>query len=869
MPAGTLALDGMTLVAGMPRAEALVAQVTADPLAGVTAGVLSPGGCGKTVLLDSLRDVYRAAGVDVLGREALTQPVERPSATTVLMLDDAHALSAAELSRAHELIRIGTSTVLAFRPWPRTPELIDAATLVRRFGPLLVLGYLEPGQTARRAAAHRGTLPSADLVAYLQRVTAGHPVLVDLVLDVLADEAGGDRAPAGTTRSMVDRAEHLLPALDDVCVRLLHAVAVGADLDTEVLSGLLEVPGESVREIVDRARATGLLLGSGGVAPLIGQALRSAVPKDVTARVQSSLLSLQHDRGRDVVDLATTMVSAGTRGNRLASVLVNAANRELSIDPRRSLELYEQAIAAGTEPSAVAVRRAYASALVGEFDAAARLTDSVLADAESTDLAAAVDVSATVAAHRGDLGRAAELYSWLGPHRMQGGAAFAVLAMIGTGGRESAARMMGTLDQTTAPTAVASATRAMAAGVWESVTGSPSVALATLGRGAALFESSASRAVLLPDSPSALTALLAIHCGHLDTAEWAVTRAADLGLGGPTLRTRHLLLRGWVAMLQGSYQQARTWRDAAAAGLGPAGWAAASPRDQLLRWGLDIGVARRTSDVRGLVSTWSQIREVVLRHPVDLYSLLPVAEFAIAAARLRESERMSGMLDEARALLAGLGDPITWSAPLHWAGVQAGVLLDSPATLKEHAEALVAASRTHAVAGAMATATKGWVDVLGRKTDVDQLQRAARGLAGIGLAWDASRLLAQAAARTSDRRAATVLLQAARAMVGGTDANPTAAPAADGELSDPNTSEPAQAARPAAVGRLGLSERELEVAALLIENLTYRDIGQRLYISPKTVEHHVARIKQRVGATQRSEMLQELRGLLDTPSDRR
>ena len=97
-------------------------------------------------------------------------------------------------------------------------------------------------------------------------------------------------------------------------------------------------------------------------------------------------------------------------------------------------------------------------------------------------------------------------------------------------------------------------------------------------------------------------------------------------------------------------------------------------------------------------------------------------------------------------------------------------------------------------------------------------------------------------------------------MVGGTDANATAAPATAGEQPDRDTA--GQGARPAAVGRLGLSERELEVAALLIENLTYRDIGQRLFISPKTVEHHVARIKQRVGAAGRSEMLQELRGLL-------
>ena len=330
---------------------------------------------------------------------------------------------------------------------------------------------------------------------------------------------------------------------------------------------------------------------------------------------------------------------------------------------------------------------------------------------------------------------------------MQGGAAFAALAMIGTGARESAARIMQALDQDTAPTAVASATRAMAAGIWESITGSPSVALATLSRGAALFESSAPRAVLLPDSPSALTALLAIHCGHLDTAEWAVTRAVELELGGPTCGTRHLLLRGWVAMLQGAYQQARTWRDEAAAGLGPAGWAAASPRDQLLRWGLDIGLARRTSDVPGLVSTWSQVREVVLRHPVDLSSPASGGRVRGRGRGLRESERMSAMLDEARALLAGLGDPITWSAPLHWAGVQAARPAGQPGDAqgaRGGAGRRVPHQRRRGRAGAGDAEDGSYV--LGGKTDVDHLQRSRarpdRHRTGTG----PLRLLAQAAA---------------------------------------------------------------------------------------------------------------------------
>ncbi len=49
----------------------------------------------------------------------------------------------------------------------------------------------------------------------------------------------------------------------------------------------------------------------------------------------------------------------------------------------------------------------------------------------------------------------------------------------------------------------------------------------------------------------------------------------------------------------------------------------------------------------------------------------------------------------------------------------------------------------------------------------------------------------------------------------------------------------------------------------MLEGLTYREIGARLYISAKTVEHHVARMRQRLGATNRSEFFAYLRALVD------
>jgi DNA-binding NarL/FixJ family response regulator len=50
-----------------------------------------------------------------------------------------------------------------------------------------------------------------------------------------------------------------------------------------------------------------------------------------------------------------------------------------------------------------------------------------------------------------------------------------------------------------------------------------------------------------------------------------------------------------------------------------------------------------------------------------------------------------------------------------------------------------------------------------------------------------------------------------------------------------------------------LTRRELEVLALIGEGLSNRQIADRLYITPKTAEHHVASILAKTGLSRRSE----------------
>jgi DNA-binding NarL/FixJ family response regulator len=51
----------------------------------------------------------------------------------------------------------------------------------------------------------------------------------------------------------------------------------------------------------------------------------------------------------------------------------------------------------------------------------------------------------------------------------------------------------------------------------------------------------------------------------------------------------------------------------------------------------------------------------------------------------------------------------------------------------------------------------------------------------------------------------------------------------------------------------GLTTRQLEVLTLLVEGLTNAEIAERLVVSPRTAEHHVAAVLTKLGASTRYE----------------
>jgi DNA-binding NarL/FixJ family response regulator len=60
---------------------------------------------------------------------------------------------------------------------------------------------------------------------------------------------------------------------------------------------------------------------------------------------------------------------------------------------------------------------------------------------------------------------------------------------------------------------------------------------------------------------------------------------------------------------------------------------------------------------------------------------------------------------------------------------------------------------------------------------------------------------------------------------------------------------------PAPLGELGVTSREVEVLSLLAEGLSNQEIAARLYLSPRTVERHIANLTNKVGVERRSQLV--------------
>ncbi|HVH22782.1 MAG TPA: helix-turn-helix transcriptional regulator [Pseudonocardia sp.] len=877
-------------VAGSPTARRLVREVVTGADGVRRVDVIGPGGYGKTALLDALATAFGTAGVEV--RRELPAPGQEPAAEVALLVDDAHLCSPAELERLNRLA-VGSLgyLVVAHRPWPRPNGIAALGAALAAHRPPVVLDVLDRAGVASRAALRVGEPASssgsvAPLVELVHERTAGLPVLVDRLLDALVEQAGADRAriplPERSPPGLLAQLGYAVAAQEPGVRGLLLAQALGAPVEAEVLVPLLGLADAAeLDELLESARSAGLLTADGRAVPLVSEAVLARTPAGSRFERLRALAEIELARGGNIRSVARGLLDAGASGARAASVFSAAAAEALPGGGPDAGEFLDAAVRAGTRAIELAARRAEAAVLADDLDVTLTQADQVLAAADrmaADDVVRAGTAAAAVLARRGMLARSAELHRWMST--VTGHAsAIAVPALIGTGALDEA---RGVLDGSIPaagpppigarptpppsirpPTLQAGAEELMAQGVYDSVAGSPTAALSALTRAAALLETSY-RAALLPDTPAALAALVAVHCGEHDVAQSVLERAVRMRLGGPGAATRHRLLLGWIALSRGAFPAARAALQAAS----PPG-VPLEPRDELLAAALEVALARRTGDLASLMPAWGRAREAIVRHPVDLFVLQQLGELSIAATRLRESSWVRPHLDEAAQLLAQLGDPALWAAPLHWSALQAAIITESRDAAQRHAVALEAGAQVSRYTAALATAAPHWVRLLDNEVDPITVETAARGLHAVGMSWEGGKLAGQAAIRTRDRKAMSALLGCARALQA--SGGPPARPSAEGEPDTGPTGPPTVSAPVADPDELGLdagdgdgplSDREREVAALVLDGLTYKQIGERLFISAKTVEHHVARMRQRLGSGSRGELFAHLRQIV-------
>jgi DNA-binding CsgD family transcriptional regulator len=736
----------------------------------------------------------------------------------LVLVDDAHELSTTALHTLTELARRGVAMVVTRRPTLDRPALAELDRIVAEqpAGPLPGgIEQLRPLSDDELATL----LPASAHVTELRHRSAGHPVVAVQLA------SSPDLTPTPGLVAWVQQQLALLPAPTADLARVL---ALRLELPDAALVAAAELPEQQFATAFRQLRDHGLLVPGGeAMIPAVAEAIRSDLTPAERRRLWDAAAGALLAAGGDPVAAATALAAAHARTARAAEVYRAAADRLRFTDPATALHWYEDALEAGADPTTVAAGTAEVSALLGQpvdVDSSAELPAS-----ERTRVAMA---GAATVAQQARTSRSADMLLAADPP----GPALAVPALMATGRLEQA-RTAVTAD---APAAVRRFAEAAL------TIGDPQAALPLLIE-AAETVTATSVELVWPDTPHAVGAMVAVAAGDVGTAEHLLETATATQVGGPATTDRHQLLLAWARLRAGRY-------DTALAQLRRLSDATLPGRERLLLAALSAGVARRSGDIARLRQAWAQAEPALVRRTVDLLVAEPLEELLVAAARLRQHHHVAPVLELLDQQVAGLGAPLAWQVTTGWIRLQVAVATEDVAAAHQAAESLTeiaATPPTASQAGSSAAAGRRqqaqcraagyWARALAGEVDEAGVLAAAADLAEAQLPWEGSRLVGHAAIRVSDPAAARRLLERAREL-------------ASTELS---TGEERRDSP-----QSGLSEREREVAQLVLDGRTYREIGAQLYLSPKTVEHHIARIRTKLGATSRAELIASLRRVL-------
>jgi DNA-binding NarL/FixJ family response regulator len=259
-----------------------------------------------------------------------------------------------------------------------------------------------------------------------------------------------------------------------------------------------------------------------------------------------------------------------------------------------------------------------------------------------------------------------------------------------------------------------------------------------------------------------------------------------------------------------------------------------------------VSPAARLAEIRVLQSRFDEAEELLVGFDGEPGATRPAVALRLARG---EPEPAAALLERR---LDEIGRTSLLAVPFLELLVDARIAegrLEEAGAAADDIAAIAGPSGRERVAAAAAFARGRVAIARGDAAAVSELQKAVNGFASLGLRLDVARsrlALAGALAASSPEIAVDTARQARNELEA---------------LGDSREADIAAALLRAlgAKGRAGpraaglLTQREIEVLRLLGEGLTNSEIAARLFISPKTAEHHVSRIFAKLGMTKRSE----------------
>ncbi|MFI8633403.1 LuxR C-terminal-related transcriptional regulator [Microbacterium sp. NPDC077663] len=766
--------------------------------------VIGPAGSDKSLLLRQIA-------------ERLTEVAH------IRFVDDGHLLSDEQI---HALMvhlddpRAGL--VLGCRTWPWSPALAALIRRIEQDHPALALGHLDAEDVIRAVdAAGRSVDPGC--IHAIVEMTASVAWLVKQALTAHGDGYCRDPSHERVARAVGEVIALRLDTLDPESARVVRRASLGDDELTPVVDA-------AASDALALGHAEGLLLRGGRPVPIVRTTVTRTTPvaQLIDVLVASPVGPLD-------AEVATSL--GGHLDSRLARALRTHADEAAPYDTTRASELYDAALAAGDDPALIAIRKARMAWHRGDVDEAASLVDAVVREATGDDRDEALRILGSAWSARGLLRASAATYRTQPTDDFVLRAQGAVSAFgIGDSGPLTDTLRLVDTGVSGIPTTLHVAYVKLMRGLLASLTPTGN-AFDDLVRASSTYGDSNEHGPV-PELPAVVAAIGAINIGELDTAANILSDALMEDHGGPWARSRLLLWAAWIGVhRQHPEESAARLADVDASVL------PLSSREVLIRDSVMLAHVKRYGSLEELRALWERVRDDVRHVEPDLYLLHPLREFIETAPLFDDGDRVMPALDGLTTILRGLGDPMMWSTPVLWSAFHRALLDRDGHGQAQAARGLSAAARGSRLAATMSLAVGEWSRSRIDDGDIDRIEQIAMRLADLGLAWEGARLAVSLSERSRDRRAGTRLAAFARAL------HPNAAPGASGNdvaLADSGL----------------LSAREREVAVLVLSGMTYAEIGEAIFISPRTAEHHIARIRRRLGATSRTDLIDKLKSIV-------